>query len=314
MSKLNAAATHWLRYHRGTITNEALADAGISPTQRERLVQNRVLRRVIVGVYQFAGADLDEAGRCLALCMGRADMTVSGPTAARHWRLRRAGTDGLVHAIAPPHTNPCRVGWLRVYRTAVLEPADIVELPDGRRVTSPAVTVVMMTRHLGNTALASMIDDAIAKKLCPEAELRRTAERFIGPGRPWVRRFLRVLDRRRPGAPGESDPERDVYEALCDRGVEGLVRQWAQDLPGYGPARFDIARPDLRWALEVDVHPEHRTLEGAANDNRRDDAADRAGIVVMRVSEAQLDDDFEGTIDMIIAAIERRRAALRQAV
>ncbi len=254
MSRLTAEATHWLRHHRGTITNQALADAGISTTQRERLVRNRILRRVIVGVYQFAGTDLDEAGRCTALCAGRADMVVSGPT----------------------------------------------------------VSVVLMTRHLGNTALASMVDDAIAKKYCTDAALRRTAERLAGPGREWVRRFLRVLDRRHPGRPGASDPERDVYDALCDRGVEGLVRQWPQILPVYGPAAFDIALPDLRWALEVDVHPEHRTLEGAARDNRRDDAADAVGIAVKRIGEAQLDDDFEGTIDMVVAAIERRRSAVAQ--
>lgn len=156
MSRLTAEATHWLRHHRGTITNQALADAGISTTQRERLVRNRILRRVIVGVYQFAGTDLDEAGRCTALCAGRAEMVISGPTAARHWGLRRAGNDGLVHAIAPPHANPCRVGWLRVFRTEVLEPADVVELPDGRRLTSPTVTVVLMTRHLGNRPRPAM--------------------------------------------------------------------------------------------------------------------------------------------------------------
>ena len=308
MSRLTAEATHWLLHHRGTITNDALADAGISTTQRERLVQRRILRRVIVGVYQFAGTELDEAGRCVALCSGRADMVVAGPTAARHWGLRRAGSDGLVHAIAPPHSNPCRAGWLRVYRTDALEPGDVVELTDGRRLTSPPLTVVLMTRHLGNTALASMVDDAIAKRYCTEGTLRRLAERLVSPGRPWVRRFLRVLDRRHPGAPGASDPERDVYEALCDRGVVGLVRQWPVVLPVYGQAFFDMALPEIRWALEVDIHPEHRTLEGAANDNRRDDAADMIGIAVKRVSEAQLDRAFEATIDSVVAAIERRRA------
>lgn len=310
MSMLTATATDWLRAHGGTITNDALEAAGISVTQRERLVERRILRRVIVGVYQFTGVELDESGRCIALCTGRSDMVIAGPTAARHWGLRRAGNDGLVHAVAPPHSNPCRISWLRVFRTDVLDDTDVVRLPDGRRVTSPPATVVLMARHLPDAAVTSMIDDAIAKGQCTEGTLRRVAERFASPGRPWAARFLRLLDRRRPGRPGDSDPERDVHDLLCERGVEGLVRQWPQWLPDYGPARFDIAIPDLRWALEVDIHPEHRTVEGIARDNRRDAAAAAIGIDVRRVSEGELDDDLEGTLASVMAEIDRRRAEI----
>ena len=48
-------------------------------------------------------------------------------------------------------------------------------------------------------------------------------------------------------------------------------------LPGYGAARFDMAIPPLRWALEVDLHPEHRTPEGRARDSLRDVAAEGLG-------------------------------------
>jgi very-short-patch-repair endonuclease len=116
-----------------------------------------------------------------------------------------------------------------------------------------------------------------------------------------------VLGRYSVGAPAESEWERKVYDALSGRGVGGMIRQFKVRLPGYGPARFDVAIPDIRWALEVDVHPEHRTVEGVARDNQRDDAADSIGWFVKRIAEAQLTDHFEFTMDAVIASIERRR-------
>jgi very-short-patch-repair endonuclease len=146
--------------------------------------------------------------------------------------------------------------------------------------------------------------------MCIEATLARTALRLQARGRPWVRRFLAVLGARAPGAPAESEWERRVFDALAGRGVAGLERQWHVDLPGYGPARFDIALPVAWWALEIDVHPEHRTVDGAARDNRRDAAAVAVGWAVRRVAEAHLTEEFEATIDSVVAAIAGRRRQL----
>jgi very-short-patch-repair endonuclease len=78
-------------------------------------------------------------------------------------------------------------------------------------------------------------------------------------------------------------------------------------LPGIGIVRFDLAIPSIRWVLEVDVHPEHRTLEGQARDNRRDRGGRRHGWIVDRVGELELATDFEGTLDEIVLSIDERR-------
>ena len=97
-----------------------------------------------------------------------------------------------------------------------------------------------------------------------------------------------------------------MFLALRRRGVVDLVRQHPIQLPGYGRARFDMAIPELRWALEVDVHPEHRTVEGVANDRRRDDAAEEIGWAVRRLVDAELV-AFDSAIDGVVNAIQRRR-------
>jgi hypothetical protein len=308
---LDLRSLAWLREHHATISSTVLDDFGVSRDTRRRLVASGVLERVVDGGYRFTGVGEDEMARCAALCTSRPHLVVAGPTAGRLWDLRRSPRDGLVHVIAPPRSNPCRERCVRTFRTSALCADEIVRRPDGIRVTSPPRTVVDMTRYVDDTALASMIEHVLAQRLCTSTTLQSTAERLSTPGRPWVRHFLDLLVARTPGAPAESEWELRVFDALSRRGVVGVVRQHEVRLPRYGTARFDLAIPALRWALEVDVHPEHRTLEGAARDKVRDDAADAVGWVVRRVAEIQLVDHFAATIEAAVASIERRREDLR---
>ena len=302
-------ALHWLRAHHATISATATVagDAVLLLEVRRRLVASGQLERVVVGSYAFAGVDLDELARCAAVCMSRPELVVSGPTAARIWRRRRAPHDGLVHVIGPPASNPFRVAWVRTYRTATPPREDVVERADGIRVTSPPRTVVDMTRYVPAHDLESMIEHALERGMCSAATLDRVARRLDRRGRPWVRRFLGVLHARADDAPAESEWERRVHEELRQRGVVELVRQHWVELPAHGRARFDLAVPDLRWALEVDVHPDHRSIAGASRDNRRDAAADAAGWSVRRVAELQLTDDLAAKMDDVALSVQRRR-------
>jgi very-short-patch-repair endonuclease len=308
MPSLDSRITSWMRDHHATISTEALVAAGISTPQRDRLVAAGVIERVIDGAYRFVGARNGELARCAALCTSRPHLVVGGPTAGRIWCIRRSPRDGLVHVIAPPASQPCRQPWVRAYRTALIRDDEIVIRPDGIRLTSPPRTLIDLTRYLRNDALASAIESALHTGLCTVATLYRLAERLNTPGRPWVRRFLRVLSARVPGRPRESDWERRVCDGLVRRGVSGLQPQVKDTLPGVGPVRFDLAIPSIRWVLEVDVHPEHRTLEGQANDHRRDRRSRRHGWIVDRVGELELGADFDGTLDDIVCSIDERRA------
>jgi hypothetical protein len=118
--------------------------------------------------------------------------------------------------------------------------------------------------------------------------------------------LLAVLEQRHPGAAAESEWELRVSNALVQRGVRGLERQVWRQLPGWGRARFDIAIPQLQWALEVDVHPDHG-LEGGAADKRRDRCARAIGWETECVGEGDLVARFDSTIDGLVQAIRRRR-------
>jgi very-short-patch-repair endonuclease len=307
MTSLNSSAVNWMRDHHATISSEALDAVGITTSQRKRLVADGVVERLVDGSYHFAGVEPDEFARCAALCTSRPQLVICGPTAGRIWDIRRSPRDGLTHVIAPPASQPCREPWVRAYRTALIHDDEIVVRPDGIRLTSPPLTIVDLTRYVSNSALASAIESALHAEICTEATLYRTAERRNTPGRAWVRRFVRVLAGRAPGHPRESDWERRVVDALVRRGVSDLQCQVRETLAGHGSVRFDMAIPTIRWVLEVDVHPEHRTLEGQANDNRRDRRGRRVGWVVDRVGELELTTTFDATMDDVVTSIELRR-------
>lgn len=306
MTALDHDAIAWMRSHHATIPT-TLETTEVSLDQRRRLVAAGVLERVVDGAYAFAGVIHDERARCAALCSSRHHLVVAGPTAGRLWDLRRSPRDGLVHVIAPPVSHPCREPWVRAYRTALLFDDEIVSRRDGIRLTSPPRTVVDLTRYVDAVALASVIEHALSRQLCTVATMHRIALRLATPGRPWVRRFLAVLAQRHPGVAAQSEAELVVLEALELRGVRGLQRQVRVNLPGYGAAVFDLADPNVRWAVEIDVHPEHRTLEGRAGAIQRDDGADALGWRVRRVSELELTPErFATTIDALLASWRRR--------
>ena len=315
MSSLDRHALAWLHDHHATISSEALRASGITLDQRKQLVESGLLARVVDGAYAFGAVDVGELERCAALCTSRPHLVIAGPTAGRLWGLRRSPHDGLIHVIAPPHSHPCRETWVRAYRTPLLAEEDIVRRDDGIRLTSPPRTVVDLTRYVDPFALASAIEHVLARQMCTVATLARTAGQLESPGRPWVRRFLAVLEQRHPGAAAESEWELRVCNALVRRGVRGLERQVWKELPGYGPARFDIAIPELQWVLEIDIHPDHG-LEGGAADKRRDRCARAIGWETERVGERDLAAGFDATIGGLVQAIDRRRAqvdALRAA-
>lgn len=137
---------------------------------------------------------------------------------------------------------------------------------------------------------------------------------IVGPRRqpkrrPWLRRYLLQLDRRFDGGAAESHHETVFGDALDAAGVSPLVRQFAVDLPGYGPARFDLAVPSMRWAIEVDVFPTHQETEGRRRDLRRDEAARAIGWDTTRVVEAHLGSSMPATVVRLRADFDQRRLA-----
>jgi hypothetical protein len=292
----------------GVASTAQLLDTGLSARQLRHLQRSQDLELVLRGAYRTPSAPDTELARCAAVCAARSDVAIAGPTAGRLWGFRRLPSDHRIHVLAPPASNPAIARWVVPYRTDARHDHDVVEREDGIRITTRARTAYDLARWLGPDDLLSVIEQAAHDGRLDDSDFLDVAADWLSPRRPWARTFLQALDRRLPGGAAESHPEVRVADALGRAGVRGLVRQYRIELPGHGNVRFDLAIPELRWAIEVDLHPRHRDTLGTASDARRDRAAGTIGWMTTRVSDVQYETRFNETI----AELTATHASLRQ--
>ncbi len=308
MTRLNPGAHALLARQHGVASTQQLLDSGMSQRQLQRLQHHGGLELVLRGAYRTPSAPITELSQCAAVCAARPDVAIAGPTAGRLWGFRRLPPDRRIHVIAPRASNPAIARWIVPYRTDARHDADILQRDDGIRVTSRTRTAFDLARWLGPDDLLSVIEQAAHDGRLDDDEFLAVAADWISPRRPWAREFLQALDRRLPGGPAESHPEVRVADALSRAGVRGLVRQHCIQLPGHGDVRFDLAVPQLRWAIEVDIHPRHRETMGIASDTRRDRAANAIGWSTSRITETQYARRFNETVaDLTFVHADLRR-------
>ena len=300
MARLTPEAHHLFATQHGVAGVDQLVGAGVSLRQIRRLEADGALMCVLRGAYRTPSVALDELGRCAAVCLARPAVAISSVTAGRIWTFRRMPRDRRVFVIGPPRSHPAIAPWVVTYRTSAIRAADVITRRDGIRVTTPARTAFDLARILRPADLRSVIEQAMHDGGYGVQDMLDVASEWLSPQRPWASRFVRLVEGRVAGGAAESHPEVRVGAALERAGVAGLVRQYAIDLPGYGRARFDLAVPRLRWAIEVDVHPTHAETAGRASDERRDDAAISAGWSVSRVSADEYSNAFDRAMTSLL--------------
>lgn len=307
MAHLTPSAHGLFATQHGVASLHQLQSSGLGRNQLKRLEASGAIVRLINTVYRSPSVPLDELTRCAAVCLAHPTIVVAGPTAGRLWGFRRLPPDRRVHVLAPRASHPVAADWLVPYRTEAFHAGDVIHRPDGVNVTSRARTALDLARWLSPESLLSVIEQAIHDGRITDQEMHAVAVDWISSQRPWVRTYLVQLGRRLAGGAAESHPEVRVAHALRNAGVRGLVQQYPIDLTGYGRARFDLAVPELRWAIEVDVHPVHGETNGRLSDRRRDAAATADGWAVTRIARASYELDFDATIARVADEHHARR-------
>jgi hypothetical protein len=311
MSQLTPAALEHFVSHHGIASVSDLKRVGLSSHTIRGLVEGGILHQVLRGAYRLPSVPLDESARCAAVCIAHPEVVISGPTAGRIWGFRRLPSDSRIHVLGPPASRPTIANWVVPYRTRAFHDEDVQMRTDGILVTTRQRTALDLARTLTPTNLLSVVEQAMSDGHLTEDDMRRVAVDWISPQRPWLRSYLETLDHRLAGGAADSHYEVVLGDALARGGIPDLVRQFSIDLPGYGPARFDLAVPNLRWAIEIDVFPTHSETAGRQSDAWRDRSAMELGWLVDRVVEADFGRALDDTVRRLIHSYERRKAECR---
>src|SRR5439155_10620091 len=124
-----------------------------------------------------------------------------------------------------------------------IDPVDIVERPDGTRVTSPPRTAFDLAWRLNDDRLASVLEQLLHEQMCTIPTLFATGRRLGERGRNGSDRFARVIQSRpawmRPVA---SDLELRFERAVMAARLPRPLRQPAITLPD-----GRVVHPDFLW-------------------------------------------------------------------
>ncbi len=285
-----------LSTHHGAASRAQLLAVGLSRHQIDRLVANRLLLVYTRGVYRAALAPTTPEQAMALACAAAPDVAVSMFSAGRLWNLRRLGHDRRLHVTIAGTAHRTIPGAV-IHRSHRTEPMDVVDRPDGIRLTSPPRTAFDLASSLSDSALSSVFEQLLLENVCTVPKLLETARRLSERGRTGSARFQRVLGSRPAWLkPVGSDLELIVERAILEAGLPRPQRQAPVRLPDGCFVHPDFFWPLEREALEID----HITWHGGGRDQYYDKWRDRqlrrVGVRVTRVT----DDDIRHRLPAVI--------------
>jgi hypothetical protein len=297
--------------HHGMATGAMLTVAGMGRRARAAAVDDGLLDVWFERVFHITSSPVSMEARCAALCLGFPQGYITGPTAGRLSGLRKIPHTPLVHFAVPHGSHIGPFDEVQLRQTTKIERVHLTRRGDGIRVAAAPRLAFDLAADLTSINHRSIIEQMLKERRTSMATLAKVGKDLAHPARPGSARFLATLMSRAPGGAAESHPEVQIAEALQRRGVPITLQAGQLTAPGVRPIRFDMSVQAVRWAVEVDVHPEHLTLPGTSNDKRRDRACHRIDWQVDRVTELELL-DVEGICDELAENYRLRCEHLRQ--
>jgi hypothetical protein len=309
MPQLSIDLAHGVADRHGIVGADELLADGFTRNTIRGIVTAGVLVACHQGVYRLAVAPDTFEARCAAACLADDRVVVTGPAAARLWGFRHVFRPEQPVVLTDHDRTPLTKGVV-LRRTNVLEAEDWVIRSDRIRVASPPRAWFDCARDLSDERF-EMLTEWVLDRHSSIPALWRMRRRLSARGRPGLARVNRVLSQRPIWQhPVGSGLELRVLKALEARGVAGLVRQHPIRLANGVVIHPDGALPGIRWALEID----HVTWHGGRLDAQRDKGRDRGlrriGWQVDRVTDIEIEAQFETTIDELVELIAVRRRGL----
>jgi very-short-patch-repair endonuclease len=289
------------------VAREQLLAAGISACAIKRRVRNGRLELIHRGVYGLPHtAELPLATEAAALLACGAGAMLSHHSAATLWGLR-PGVARPVHITIPADRGCPAPAGVVIHRCVTISAAD-ARVHEGLPVTSPARTVLDVAATLPDRDIERLLDEGLfVRRILTAAQLDDVLARAGGHrGRP---RLARVLGGHTDSTKTDSPPEERLFGLIRAGGLpEPLLRAYVLDY------RLDFYWPGLRLAVEVDAYGTHGAPARFESDRRRDARLlTEMGIVVLRITQATVEQRPFEALGLVARAVGQREAALRRA-
>jgi hypothetical protein len=288
MSDLPTASTTWLATHHGVITTATLRDHDVSDSTVTRLVRAAVLRRVGKGVFVIATAPSTIEQRCVIQCASHPAGFVTGPTAGSLAGLRRMPRASAIHFSVAHGRHLLASPGIRWRQTTVIWKVDRLARDDGITTASWPRLAFDLAADLRQLDHISVVNQLVEQERVTVEELVAIDRRLGHAARPGSGVFRRTVEAVTGTVPHDSHPEVRLADALRRRGVP-VEQQVCVVAPSRGRTlHVDLAVPDVRWGVELDIHPEHRSIEGHAADAGRRRDMHRDGWQIEVVTEQDM--------------------------
>jgi very-short-patch-repair endonuclease len=254
----------------GVVARAQLVERGLTDAQIARWIRARRLHRLHRGVYAVGHRVLTLEGRWMAAVLAAGPgAALSHASAAAAWDLRRPG--GVIDVSVPTRAGRERRRGVRIHRRDALTP-DEVTVHRGIPVTTPARTIVDLSRSLKGRRLEQLVDLADERGLIDFDHLRAANSASLqavlqsysaAPTRSELEeRFLRLRDTH-----GIPRPQTNVL-------IEGI--------------EVDFVWRDRRLIVEVDGYAYHRSPTAFEADRERDVTLATKGWRVLRFTWTQV--------------------------
>ncbi len=269
---------------RGYVSRGQLLAAGLSSTTVDRYVTGKWLLAVHRGVFAVGHTAPTELGpETAALLAVRTGAALSHHTAAMRWGMKpTSGAERLIHLTVPgsPGGRPHSVC---VHRSTVLRTRDL-RVRHGLPVTAPARVLLDLAPSATPRELERMMDQGLVERVLT---IRDVIELLGRSGRHRGRARLQALvDHHTTTTFTRSEAEelflRLVREAQLPQPLVNARRH------GY---EIDCLWPAQGVAVEIDGFAWHRTQRRFERDYRKDAVLRARGIIVIRITWHQLQDE-----------------------
>jgi hypothetical protein len=265
---LSPRLARWLSDHHGVVTTQELRAVGVGRTATDRLCTGGVLRRITRGVFvaTLAAPTLEHRSRVLC-CLHPAGF-VTGPTAGMLAGLRRQPRWAGLHFSIRHGVHLDEVDGVVYRQTTALRACDRTVRADGIVVSSFPRLAFDLAADLGQLDHRSVVEQLLDRRLVTADELAAIGRRLCHPARRGSTTFRRTV-LGLGGEPHDSHPEVVLHDALRALGVP-VEAQVPVRCPADGVTiHVDLAVSAVRWGIELDIHPEHRSVDGHQRDSRR---------------------------------------------